>query len=141
MNVNAYLSFNGRCEEALDFYRTVLGAEILFLTRFKEGPPDHCAQLPPGAEEKVMHCSFKIGETLLMASDGMCQGTPAFEGITLSINLKDSTVAARIFNALAEGGHVDMPLTKTFFSPSFGMLHDRFGVSWMIHVEAEQPGQ
>ena len=141
MQVYPYLDFNGRCEEALNFYRSTLGAEVLFLIRFRDGPAQEGPLDPPGVEDKIMHCTFKIGESVVMASDGMCQGTSRFEGVTLNINLKETTTAIRIFDALAEGGQVELPLTKTFFSPSFGMLHDRFGVSWMVHVESEHHDQ
>jgi len=130
--VQSYLFFDGRCEEAIEFYRTALGAEVTMLSRFKDSPdPNMCA---PGTEDKVMHASFRIGDTTLMTSDGRCQGKPAFEGFSLSLTVPDETEAERLFAALAEGGQVQMPLTKTFFSSRFGMVADRFGVSWMILV-------
>ncbi|HEV3342317.1 MAG TPA: VOC family protein [Pirellulales bacterium] len=129
MQVQSYLHFNGCCEEALEFYRRVLGAEVSFLTRFKDSPEPSMA--PPGSENKVMHATFHIGGTTLMASD--C-GPPSFEGFSLAITPPSEEQAQRVFAALSEGGQVRMPLTKTFFSPSFGMLTDRFGVPWMIHV-------
>ena len=134
MLVQPYLFFDGRCEEALEFYRTALGAEVLMLMRFKESPdPGSCA---PGSDDKVMHSSFRIGETTVMASDGNCTGQPKFEGFSLSLTVPSEAEAERLFAALGVGGQVQMPLTKTFFSPSFGMVADRFGVSWMIHVAA-----
>lgn len=135
MQVQPYLYFDGRCEEALDFYRATLGAQVAFLMRMKDSPEAHPpGMLPPGAENKVMHCTFTIGQTQLMASDGMCGGKPAFQGISLSITPPTEAEAQRIFNALADGGQVQMPLTETFFAYAFGMVADRFGVSWMVNV-------
>jgi len=132
MRVEPYLFFEGRCEEALAFYRQALGAEITMLMRFKESPdPGMCR---PGTEDKVMHASFRIGDTTMMASDGRCEEPSAFRGFALSISLTDEAEAERYFAALSDGGQVQMPLTKTFFSPRFGMVADRFGVSWMILV-------
>ena len=137
MQVQSYLFFDGRCEEALIFYRKALGAEVTMLLRFKDGPAtqDQC-MVPPGAENKVMHASFRIGETTLMASDGRCEGRPSFQGFSLSLAAANEAEADRLFAALADGGQVQMPLAKTFFSPRFGMVADRFGVSWMIIVPA-----
>jgi PhnB protein len=132
MQVQPYLFFDGRCEEALDFYKTALGAQVGMLMRYKESPdPGMCA---PGTENKVMHSSFRIGDTEVMASDGRCNGKPSFQGFSLTLTAKDDGEAARLFNALGDGGQVQMPLTKTFFSSSFGMLADRFGVGWMVIV-------
>lgn len=135
MQVQAYLNFDGRCEEALDFYHRHLGAEVTALMRFRDNP-DACApaQSPPGSESKVMHSAFRIGDTTLMASDCNNQGKPSFQGISLSLNPPTEAEARRLFNALADGGQVQMPLTKTFFSPCFGVVADRFGVSWMLIV-------
>jgi PhnB protein len=130
--VQPYLFFDGRCEEAVEFYHKALGAQVETLTRFKDSPdPGMC---PPGAGDKVMHASIRIGETTVMASDGQCSGRQSFEGFALSLTLPDAAEAERLFAALGDGGRVQMPLTKTFFSPRFGMVADRFGVSWMIHV-------
>jgi PhnB protein len=135
MQVQPYLFFNGRCEEAAEFYRRVLGAEVLFVSRFKDSPmPQEPGMVPPGAENKVMHMSMRIGDITVLASDGRCEGKPSFEGFSMSINVPSDAEAEKRFAALAEGGQVQMPLTKTFFSSSFGMVADRFGVSWMIHV-------
>ena len=132
MQVQPYLVFEGRCEEAFEFYRKTLGAEATMLMRFKESPdPGMCA---PGAEDKVMHMSFRIGETTLMASDGECRGQPNFQGFSLSLTAPNDSEAERLFASLADGGQVQMPLTKTFFSSRFGMVGDRFGVPWMIVV-------
>jgi PhnB protein len=131
-----YLFFDGRCEEALEFYSKALGAEVSFKMRYKESPePAMCA---PGSEEKVMHSSFRIGNTRVMASDGRCTGKPAFDGFSLSLSVATEAEADRLFAALADGGQVQMPLAKTFYSPRFGMVADRFGVSWMIMAHPAQ---
>jgi PhnB protein len=131
-SIQPYLFFDGRCDEALEFYRRALGAEVTMLARFKDSPdPTMCA---PGAGEKVMHASFRIGETTVLASDGQCGGRPNFQGFALSLTVATEAEAERLFASVADGGQVQMPLTKTFFSPRFGMAADRFGVSWMILV-------
>ena len=133
MRVQPYLFFDGRCEEAIEFYKTALGAEVGMLMRFKESP--ETSMTPPGMEEKVMHAALKIGDSVVMASDGRCTGAPKFEGVSLSLSPPDEESAERIFAALSEGGEVQMPLARTFFAARFGMVADRFGVSWMIVVE------
>ena len=132
MQVQPYVFFDGRSEEAIEFYRNALGAEVTFLMRFKECPEK--SSIPPGAEDKVMHASLRIGDTTVMASDGECQGRANFGGISLSLTASDEAEAERLFNALADGGQVRVPLTKTFFSPRFGVVADRFGVPWMVVV-------
>ena len=135
MQVQPYLFFDGRCEEALEFYKKTLGAKVEMLMRFKESPEPHQpGMISPGSEEKVMHAALRIGEATVMASDGRCMGRPSFQGFALSVNARDGAEAERLFAGLAEGGQVQMPLAKTFFSPSFGMVADRFGVSWMVIV-------
>jgi len=135
MRVEPYLFFDGRCEEAIELYRKVLGAEVTMLMRYKESPePPPPGMVPPGSENKVMHSNLRIGETMVMASDGNCQGKPSFQGFSLSVTAPNEAEAERMFAALADGGQVQMPLAKTFFSPRFGMVADRFGVSWMIIV-------
>jgi PhnB protein len=134
--VQPYLFFGGRCDEALEFYRVALGAEVLMLSRFKDSPEPDMVQ--PGMEEKIMHASFRIGKTMLMASDGRCEGGAKFEGFSLSITVPNETEADRVFTALSEGGQVTMPLERTFWSPKFGMLTDRFGVGWMVSVAQDQ---
>ena len=137
MPVQAYLFFDGRCEEAIEYYRRALGAEVEMLMRFKDcpdSPPP--GTVPPGSENKVMHSCLRIGDTAVMASDGKCQGGPTFQGFSLSITAPNEAEADRLFSALADGGQVQMPLGKTFFSPRFGMVADRFGVSWMVIVPA-----
>jgi PhnB protein len=131
--VQPYLFFNGHCEEALEFYRTTLNAEVLMLMRFKENPEPHQG-LAPENEEKVMHASFRVGQTTLMASDGRCGGQTNFDGFTLSISVADEAEADRVFAALSEGGKVEMPLMKTFWAAKFGILEDRFGLGWMVTV-------
>jgi PhnB protein len=132
MQVQPYLFFDGRCEEALEFYQKALGAKAEMLMRFKDSPEPQAN--PAGAGDKVMHTSFRIGDTTLMASDGRCQGQPSFSGFSLSLTATDDAEAERLFVALADGGQVLMPLAKTFFSSRFGMVADRFGVPWMIVV-------
>jgi PhnB protein len=133
MSVTPYLFFDGRCEEALEFYKKTLGAEVEMLMRFKESPdPMPPGMVPPGSENKIMHATFKIGGTAVMASDGNAQGKPKFEGFSLYVDARDEAEASKIFKALSEGGQVRMPLTKTFFAKSFGMVADRFGVGWMV---------
>ena len=130
MSVQPYLFFNGRCAEALEFYRSAVGAEVEMLSRFKDAPEPGMAQ--SGMEDKVMHASFRVGETLLMASDGRGGGQPRFEGFSLAITVPDEEKADKVFNALADGGKVTMPLEKTFWARKFGMVEDRFGVGWMV---------
>lgn len=130
--IQPYLFFDGRCEEALEFYKTALGAEVTRLLRFKEGPQPPPGPMPPGSENKVMHAQFRVGETIVMASDGRCQGRPNFQGFALSLIVPTEAEATQRFTALAEGGQVQMPLEKTFFSPRFGMVTDKFGVMWMV---------
>ena len=134
--VQPYLFFGGRCEEALEFYRIALGAELIMLMRYNQSPesiPSH--RLPSGFETKVMHASFSVGATTLMASDG-CEEGEKFDGFSLSVSLPTDAEAGRAFAALADGGIVTMPLMKTFWSPCFGMVTDRFGIGWMVSVEA-----
>jgi len=137
MLVQPYLFFDGRCEEAITFYRRALGAEVVMLMRYRD-----CPDSPPpgvvaaGSADKVMHASLRIGETTVMASDGRCQGQPSFQGFSLSITAANEAEADRVFAALSDGGTVSMPLGKTFFSPRFGMVTDRFGVGWMVLVVA-----
>jgi PhnB protein len=136
--VEPYLSFDGRCEEALEFYRKALGAEILMLMRFSDSP-EKCdpSMMKPGFDKKVMHSSFRIGESTIMATDGGCDSTK-LGGFSLSLAVPTEAEADKYFNALAEGGKVQMPLSKTFFSPRFGLVLDRFGVSWMVIVPGQQ---
>jgi PhnB protein len=135
MPIEPYLFFNGRCEEAVEFYKKALGAEVLMLMRFKESPePPQPGMIPPGSENKVMHVSLRIGDGTVMASDGRCTGQTDFQGFSLSITAADEAEAERKFATLSDGGQVQMPLAKTFWSPRFGMVADRFGVGWMVSV-------
>ena len=135
MQIQPYLFFNGRCEEAIDFYRKALGAEVEMMMRFKDNPdPMPPGMLAPGFENKVMHAALRIGGGVMMASDGMGAGETNFKGFSLAVYATDEAGVDRMFNALTEGGTVTMPLGKTFWSPRFGMVTDRFGVGWMVSV-------
>ena len=137
MAIEPYLFFNGRCEEASEFYKKALGAEILMLMRFKDSPESPApGMVPPGSDNKIMHLCMRVGDANVMASDGHCTGQTSFQGFSLSITAADEADAKRKFAALAEGGQVQMPLAKTFWSPCFGMVADRFGVGWMVTVAA-----
>lgn len=150
MHIQPYLFFDGRCEEAIDFYRQALGAEVGMLMRFGEAPPEAgepgeagCAGDdggPPPAPDKVMHAALRIGETLVMLSDGFARGNPEFKGVALSLSAADDAEARRLFDALADGGKVLQPLAPSFFASSFGMVNDRFGVSWMVVTESQPAG-
>ena len=132
MNVQPYLFFDGRCEEAIAFYKQAVGAEVIMVTRWKSAPdPSMCTD---ANKDKVMHASLRIGDAEILASDGRCEGKPKFEGFALNLSAADDAEAARLFAALGEGGQVTMPMAKTFFSSSFGTLTDRFGVDWMVMV-------
>jgi len=134
MNVQPYLFFEGRCEEAIAFYGSAAGAEVQMLMRFKDAPAGAAA--PDSPPEKIMHASLKIGDSTVLMSDGRCSGNPALGGFALSLTVADKAEAERLFSSLADGGQVFMPLAETFFSPQFGMLTDRFGLMWMVMVEA-----
>jgi PhnB protein len=138
MPIQPYLFFEGRCEEALEFYGQALGAKVEMLMRYKESPdPAMCPGGPlPG--DKVMHACIRIGDAFVMASDGMCSGKPGFQGFSLSISPANEAEAQRVFAAISDGGEVQMPLKKTFFSPAFGMAADRFGVSWMVAMQPKE---
>jgi PhnB protein len=135
MLIQPYLFFDGRCEEALEFYKSKLGAKVEMLMRFKENPEPTAN--PPGSDDKVMHACMRIGDAAVMASDGRCTSRPSFQGFSLSLTAKDAAEARRLFAALGEGGQVQMPMAQTFFSPAFGMVADKFGVSWMVIVDAK----
>lgn len=132
-----YLFFAGRCEEALDFYRDSLGARVEMVMRYSESPePVPPDRLQPGFENKIMHASFRVGEAIIMASDG-CDDRAHFDGFQLALSVATEVEAHQAFNALANGGNIIMPLVRTFWSPCFGMLTDKFNVGWMVMV----PGQ
>jgi PhnB protein len=133
MKIQPYLMFEGRCQEAIDFYRQTLGAEVQMVMHFKDSPVE--TSMPPDAGEKVMHASIRIGESEVLMSDGRCGGAPTFQGFSLAVSPTDDAAAARVFAALADGGAITMPLAKTFFASSFGMVADRFGVNWMVIVQ------
>ncbi|MBS1230825.1 MAG: 3-demethylubiquinone-9 3-methyltransferase [Proteobacteria bacterium] len=136
LRIEPYLFFDGRCEEAIEFYRSALGAQVDVLMRYKDSPePPPPGSLQPGFENKVMHCSFSVGQSKIMASDN-CQPGVGFCGFSLSLALPNEAEAERVYGLLADGGRVTMPLGRTFWSPCFGMLTDRFGVAWMLIVPA-----
>lgn len=136
MKVQAYLTFAGRCEEALEFYKTHAGAEVVGLMRWSDSPEPEM-KAPPGRENKIMHAAFKIGETTLMADDGMgVQDNAEFKGMSLALSAATDADTQRLFDALGDSGSVQMPLTKTFWTSSFGMLTDKFGVPWMVMTES-----
>ena len=143
MQIQPYLFFDGRCDEAIAFYRQALGAEVVMLMRFGESPEgdSQCGEggpRPPA--DKVMHASLQIGQTQVMLSDGFSAGNPEFKGISLSLSADDDAEAKRLFDGLADGGEVVQPLLATFFASSFGMVNDRFGVSWMVLASNPVPG-
>jgi PhnB protein len=135
--IQPYLFFDGKCEEAIDFYRKALGANVNMLMRFKDSPEPPPPGCGPVDASKVMHAQFQIGETVIMASDGRATGNPKFEGFALSLTVKTEAEADKAFHALANGGKVEQPLAKTFFSAKFGMVVDKFGVFWMVLVTPE----
>jgi PhnB protein len=134
MQVQPYLSFEGRCEEAIKFYKSALGAEVVMMMRFKEAPDQ--SMMTPGTGDKVLHASLRVGDSNIMASDGQCMGKPNFQGTSLSLTADNDADAKRLFNALADSGQIQVPLAKTFFASSFGMVADKFGVPWMVYVPA-----
>lgn len=133
MDIQPYLSFEGRCDEAIEFYKKAIDAKVEMLMRFKEAPDQ--SMTTPESKDKVMHAALRAGSAQLLMSDGRCTGSANFNGIALALSTATEADAERIFGALADGGKVNMPLTKTFFSPKFGMVADKFGVGWMVMVE------
>lgn len=136
MRVEPYILFSGRCEAALKFYETAINAQLIMKMRFNESPEPPQMPLPPDWSQKIMHCGFMVGQTLVMASDGMCENPVDYAGVSLSITADNEAQARRMFDALSKGGKVFMPMGKTFWSPCFGMCTDPFGVNWMIAVDA-----
>jgi|SRR5689334_19941290 PhnB protein len=132
MQVQPYLSFEGRCEEAINFYKSAVGAEVVMMMRFKEAPDQ--SMMTPGTGDKILHAALRVGDSTVLASDGQCMGKAVFQGITLSLTASNDAEAKRLFDALANGGNVQMPLAKTFFATSFGIVADKFGVAWMLYV-------
>lgn len=139
MLVQPYLFLDGRCEEAIAFYRQALGAEIVMMMRFADAPDPAACPPDPANANKILHASFRVGDSEVLASDGRCEGRPKFDGFALSLTARNTAEAERLFGALAEGGQVQMPLAETFFSPRFGMVADRFGVTWMVYVAPAAP--
>lgn len=133
MKVQPYVFFDGKCDEALEFYKRALGAKVTALMRWQEAPDK--SMITPGQENKVMHSEFQVGETVILASDGRSTGKPSFQGFALTITADSDADAKRMFNALGDGGQVQMPLEKTFFASLFGMVADKFGVGWMVMVD------
>jgi PhnB protein len=137
MQVQPYLSFDGRCEEAIEFYKSAVGAKVNRLMRFKDCPEPHpSGNCPPETANKVMHADLSIGQSTVLMSDGRCTGKPVFSGISLALQVASDAEAEQVFSALSNGGKVTMPLAKTFFSSRFGMVNDRFGVAWMVLVQS-----
>ena len=132
MNVQPYLSFEGRAQEAIDFYTSALGAKVDMVMHFKDAPPEMQAQMSPESKDKIMHAAFRIGDTQVMASDGRCTGKPSFSGISLTLNAASDAEAEKLFGALGQSGQVTMPMSETFFAHRFGMVADKFGVGWMV---------
>lgn len=132
MNVQPYLSFEGRAQEAIDFYKSALGATVDVVMHFKDAPPEVQSQMSPASKDKVMHAAFRIGDTQVMASDGQCTGKANFSGISLTLNASNNGEAEKLFGALGNGGKVTMPMSETFFAHRFGIVADKFGVNWMV---------
>ena len=138
MQAEPYLFFNGKCEEALEFYKSALGAKVEMMMRFNEAPEKpQPGMVPPGSENKIMHAAFKVGDTQILASDGHADGKPVFQGFGLAISAANDAEAIKLFNAVGKGGKVQAPLGKTFFASSFGMVTDKFGVLWMVMAPAQ----
>ena len=132
MNIEPYLFFEGRCEEAIEFYKKAAGAEVVMLMRFKDSPESGDNSMAPADKNKIMHASFRLGDSLIGASDGSCLGPANFKGFSLALKVESDTDAERLFKSLSDGGIVHQPLIKTFFASRFGMVADRFGVGWMV---------
>jgi PhnB protein len=136
MRVEPYLMFSGRCEEAIAFYKQAIGAQTTMVMRFDESPDkNHPMPLPPNWGQKIMHCAIKVGDTIVLASDGMSEEPVSYAGVSLSITADNEAQVKRLFDALSQGGKVFMPPSKTFWSPCFGMTSDKFGVNWMVGVD------
>jgi PhnB protein len=136
MRVEPYLMFSGRCEEAIAFYKQAIGAQTTMVMRFDESPDkNHPMPLPPNWGQKIMHCAIKVGDTMLLASDGMSEEPVSYAGVSLSITADNEAQVKRLFDALSQSGKVFMPPGKTFWSPCFGMTSDKFGVNWMVGVD------
>lgn len=136
MIVQPYIFFEGRAEEALEFYKSALGAEVIMMMRYSEAPDEEARRSAPAGPDKVMHMAFRVGETMVLGSDGYARGQPEFKGFGLALSTRSEAEAESAFAALSDGGSVATPMAKTFFSPRFGMVTDRFGVLWMVMVDA-----
>jgi PhnB protein len=132
MNIQPYLSFEGRAAEAIEFYKGALGAKVDMVMHFKDAPPDVKGQISHNSMDKVMHAAFRVGDTQVLVSDGRCTGKPSFSGISLTLNAANNSEAEKLFGALGQGGQVTMPMSETFFAHRFGMVADKFGVNWMV---------
>jgi PhnB protein len=137
MNIQPYLSFEGRAKEAIEFYKSAIGAKVDVIMHFKDAPPEMQSQMSPESKDKVMHAAFKVGDTQVLASDGNCSGKASFSGVSLTLNAANSAEAEKLFGALGNGGQVTMPMSETFFAHRFGMLADKFGVNWMVIAPKE----
>jgi PhnB protein len=139
MKIEPYIFLEGRAEEAIEFYKKAIGATVMMMMRFKENPDAAACPNPPGMENKIMHATLTVGSTQLMLSDGRCESAPKFDGFALSLSAANPAEAEKLFKALGDGGKAIVPIAKTFFSPAFGMLQDRFGVMWMVIVPVPMP--
>ena len=137
MNINTHLNFNGQCAEAFKFYEQLLGGQITFSMTWGEMPG--ADQFPTELHSRIMHASIKVGDGTLMGADSPPDRYQKPTGMNVALHFKDKAESERIFNALAEGGEVQMPFEKTFWSPGFGMCVDRFGIPWMVNTEGEHP--
>ena len=135
MHINPYLIFDGRCEEAFRFYEKCFKGKIIAMLTHKGTPAE--AHVPAAWIDKILHARLDIGDQVLMASDAPPGRYEKPAGFSVSLQVKDPAEAERLFNALAEKGEIRMPLEKTFWSPRFGMLVDRFGIPWMINCEEQ----
>ena len=138
MIVQPYLNYDGRCEEAVEHYKKAVGAVVELMMRCKDAPLEPGQKISPGSDDKILHVSFRIGDSVLMASDGYNKGAAEFKGVALSITARDANEAKRIFDGLSSGGKATMPLQETFYSPCFGMLEDKFGMGWMVIVQPKK---
>lgn len=134
MQIQPYVFFDGRCEDALRFYADTLGAEVLFKMQYKDAPPEANRPADPKSDDKVMHASVRIGESTVMMSDDCMSPQVIRSGFSLSVTADSLAEGEKLFNALAEGGKVNLPWQATFWSKGFGMLTDQFGVNWMVTI-------
>lgn len=133
MHFSPYLNFDGHCKEAIEFYAELLGGEIVFMSTFAEAPDDE--DISPGLKDKIMHAQLKIGDQVIMASDASPENYAIPQGIHITIGVDTPEEAERIYEALSEGGSVQMPLEETFWAKRFAMFSDRFGIPWMVNCD------